>query len=86
MTLPSGTLQAAFFGFSEKDIIENLVLYNNFLLIFKLYVYRSSEKGLLNIISLVNQIMKTKKKEKNPHFILKKGSVLSIIKSGAKQI
>ena len=72
MTLPSRTLQAAFFGFSEKDIIENLVLYNNFLLIFKLYVYRSSEKGLLNIISLVNQIMKTKKKRKKPSFYSEK--------------
>ena len=62
--LPSQTLQAAVFGFSEKDNTENLILYNHLFLIFKLYVYRSREKGLLNVMSLVSQIIKIKKTEK----------------------
>ena len=40
------TLQAAVFGFSEKDNTEKVILYNHLFLIFKLYVYRSREKGL----------------------------------------
>ena len=60
--LPPQTLQAAVFCFSEKDNTENVILYNHLFLIFKLYVYRSREKGLLNVMSLVNQIIKKKKK------------------------
>ena len=44
LSLPPQTLQAAVFGFSEKDITENVILYNHLFLIFKLYVYRSREK------------------------------------------
>ena len=62
--LPPQTPQAAVFGFSEKDNTENLILCNHLFLIFKLYVYRSREKGLLNVMSLVNQIIKIKKNEK----------------------
>ena len=58
LTLPPRTLQSAVFGFSEKDNTENVILYNH--LIFKLFVYRSRKKGLLNFMSLVNQIMKIK--------------------------
>ena len=64
LTLPPQTLQAAVFGFSEKDNTENVILYNHLFLIFKLYVYRSREKRLLNVMSLVNQIIKIKKIEK----------------------
>ena len=85
-SLPPQLLQAAVFGFSEKDNTENVILYNHLFLIFKLYVYHSREKGLLNVMSLVNQIIKIKKKlKKKIHFILKK-SVLGILKNGAKQI
>ena len=48
-SLPPQTLQAAVFGFSEKDNTENVIFYNHFFLIFKLYVYRTREKGLLNV-------------------------------------
>ena len=61
LRLPPQTLQAAVFGFSEKDNTENVILYNHLFLIFKLYVYCSREKGLLNVMSLVNQIIKIKK-------------------------
>ena len=63
-SLPPQTLQAAVFGFSEKGNTENAILYNHLFLIFKLYVYRSREKGLLNVMSFVNQIIKIKKIEK----------------------
>ena len=65
LTLPPQTLQAAVFGFSEKDNTENVMLYNCIFLIFKLYVYRSSEKRLLNVTSLVNQITKIKIEKEN---------------------
>ena len=85
-SLPPQTLQAAVFGFSEKDNTEYVILYNHLFLIFKLYVYGSREKGLLNVMSLVNQIIKIKKNlKKKTHFILKK-SALDILKNGAKQI
>ena len=61
LTLPRQTLQTAVFGFSEKDNTENVIPCNHLLLIFKLYVYCSREKGLLNVMSLVNQILKIKK-------------------------
>ena len=64
LILPPQTLQVAVFGFSEKDNTENIILYNHLFLIFKFYVYQSREKGLLNVMSLVNQIMKIKKIEK----------------------
>ena len=60
-TLPSQTRQAAVFGFYEKDNTENVILYNHLSLIFKLHVYHSREKGLLNVMSLLNQIMNRKK-------------------------
>ena len=64
LTLPPETLQAAVFGFSEKDNTENVILYNHIFLIFKLYVYGSRGKGFLNVMILVNQIIKIKKTEK----------------------
>ena len=65
MTLPPQTLQAADSDFSEKDNTENVILYNHVFPIFKLYIYHSRENGFLNVMSLVNQIMKIKKIEKN---------------------
>ena len=44
LTLPLQTLQPAVFGFSKKDNTENVILFNHFFLIFKLYVYCSREK------------------------------------------
>ena len=85
LTLPTQTLQAAVFGFSNKDNTKNVILYNHLMLIFKFYIYRSREKGLLNVVSLVNQIMKIKKIEKEKSLYCEK-SMLSIIKNGGKQI
>ena len=63
LTLPLQTLQAAVFSFIEEDITESLRLYKHTFLIFKLYVYRYREKRIFNVTSLVNQIIKIKKKK-----------------------
>ena len=68
LTLPPQTLQAAVFGFSKKGDTRNVVLCNHLFLIFKLYFYRSREKELLNVMRLVNGIMKIKKKMKKKTF------------------
>ena len=85
LTLSPQTLQAAVFGFPKKDNTKNVIFYNHLLLIFKLYVYRSNEKWLLNVISLVNQIMKIKSIEKENSLYSEK-SAISIIKNGTRQI
>ena len=85
LTLPPQYLQAAVFGFSEKDNTESEIIYNHLFLIVKLYVYRSREKGLLNPMSLVNQVIIIKKMKKKTPSILKKRAI-SMIRNGAKQI
>ena len=62
LTLPPQTLQAALFGISEKNNTENVILYHLFL-IFKLYVYHAKEKGFLNVMRLMSQIIKIKEIE-----------------------
>ena len=57
----ASTTNTAVLGFSKKDNTESVILYNDLFLILKLQFYRSREKGLLNVMSLVNQIMKIKK-------------------------
>ena len=56
------------FGFSKKNNTKNVMHYNNFFLIFKLCIYRTWEKEFLNVMSLVNQIMRLKKKRKKTLF------------------
>ena len=85
LMLPPQTLQAAVFGFSAKDNTENVILCNHLFVIFKLYAYRSREKGFLNVMSLVNQIMKIKKIEReNSLYSEKKHAKYN--KNSAKQI
>ena len=85
LTLLPQTLQTAAFGFSEKDNTENVTLYNHLFLIFKLYGDHSREEGFLNVTSLVNQIIKIKKSEKeNSPYSQKKRAKCN--KNGAKQI
>ena len=57
------SLQTAIFDILGKDHMENKVLYNAFLLIFKLYIYCSREKGFWSITCLANQITMIKKTE-----------------------
>ena len=54
------TLQTVIFGFlnslSNDYIFKNKVFINHILLIFKLYVYKSREKNLININNLVAKV------------------------------
>ena len=62
---PILTLQTAIFGFNNG--IENNVhkITNHILFIFKLHVYKSRERGTLELSRLINQIRKAKLLEKN---------------------
>ena len=64
LTLPPQTLQAAVFGFSEKDNSENIILYNHLFPIFKLYVYRSTGKRTSECYELGESDNENKKIEK----------------------
>ena len=69
LILPTSTPQTATFGFlgyTNNDSIfkNNKCLSNYILLIFKLYVYKSREKKLLNINNLIAEIRKRKRIEK----------------------
>ena len=57
--------QTAIFGFTNG--IENNVykITNHILLIFKLHVYKSRERGTLELSRLINEIKKVKVLEKN---------------------
>ena len=67
LILPTLTPQTATFGFltNNDSIFENnKCLSNHILLIFKLYVYKSREKKLININNLIVEIRKIKRIEK----------------------
>ena len=65
ISLPILTPQTAIFGFTNG--IENNVykITNHILLIFKLHVYKSRERGTLELSRLINEIKKVKVLEKN---------------------
>ena len=63
--LPIPTPQTAIFGFingTENNVYE---IKNHMLLIFKLHVYKSRERGDLELSRLINEIKKVKLLEKN---------------------
>ena len=64
ISLPILTPQTAIFGFNNG--IENSVykITNHILLIFKLHVYKSRERGILELSRLINKIKKVKLLEK----------------------
>ena len=64
ISLPILTAQTAIFGFING--IENSVykIINHVLLIFKLHVYQSRERGTLELSRLMNEIKKAKLQEK----------------------
>ena len=69
LILPTLTPQTAIFGYldytNSNSIFENnKCLSNHVLLIFKLYVYKSREKKLLNMNNLIAEIQKIKRIEK----------------------
>ena len=65
LNLPLLTPQTAIFGFlaeTDKCIFK---ITNHLLLIIKMYIYNSREKGSVDISSLINEIRKVKTLEKN---------------------
>ena len=65
LDLPLLMLQNAIFGFlaeSDKCIFK---ITNHILLIFKVYIYKSREKGPVDISGLINEIRKIKTLEEN---------------------
>ena len=65
LNLPLLTPQTTIFGFlveTDKCIFK---ITNHLLLIFKMYIYKSREKGSVDISSLINEIRKIKAPEKN---------------------
>ena len=60
---PDLTPQAALFGFVNESNNNLNILQNHILLIFKLYVYQSRERGVLNLNSLIKNVTKVKKLE-----------------------
>ena len=65
LNLPLLTPQTAIFGFlveTDKCIFK---ITNHLLLIFKMYIYKSREKGSVDISSLINELRKIKTLEKN---------------------
>ena len=64
LNFPDLTPEAALFGFiNESD--DNLnILQNHILLIFKLYICQSSERGVLNLNGLIKNFTKVKKLER----------------------
>ena len=79
LMLPPQTLQAAVFGFAKKDNTEKRNT-------FKLYVYHSRQKGLLNVYELYESDNENKKFEKGNSLYSEKKSMLSIIKNSLRQI
>ena len=67
--------QAALFGFiNESD--DNLnILQNHILLIFKLYIYQSRERGVLNLNGLIKNVTKVKKLERKIASVCKKKTI-----------
>ena len=57
------TPQAAFFGFTEKNL-DDSILQNHLLLVFKIYLYKSRSYGFVCLKSLLLEIKKINRLEK----------------------
>ena len=63
-----------FFGFiNESDNLNKLQ--NHILLIFRLYVYQSRERGILNLNGLIKKVTKVKKLERKIASVCKKKTI-----------
>ena len=58
VSLPILTPQTAIFGFTNGIENNGYKITNHILLIFKLHVYKSRERGTLELSSLINEIKK----------------------------
>ena len=57
------TPQAAFFRFTEKHL-DDTILHNHLLLVFKIYLYKSRSYGFVSLKSLILEIKKINRLEK----------------------
>ena len=75
LDFPDLTPQAVLFGFI-KELDNNLnILQNHVFLFFKLYVYQSRERRVLNLISLIRNTTKVKKLERKIASVFKKKTI-----------
>ena len=75
LDFPDLTLQAAPFGFISDSENNLNILQNHILLIFKLYLYQSRERGVLNLNSLIKNVTKVKKLERKIASVCKKNTI-----------
>ena len=75
LDFPDLTPQAALFGFVNESDNNLNILQNHILLIFKLYVYQSRERGVLNLNSLIKNVTKVKKLERKIASACKKKTI-----------
>ena len=66
---------AALFGFINESDINLNILQNHILLIFKLYIYQSRERGVLNLNGLIKSVTKVKKLERKIASVCKKKTI-----------
>ena len=64
LNFPDLTPQATLLGFIIESEYNLNILQNHILLIFKLYIYQSREGGVLNLNSLIKNVIKVKKLER----------------------
>ena len=70
LDFPDLTPQASLFGFINESDNNLNILQNHILLILKLYVYQSRERGDLNLNSLIKNVTKVKKNTKKNCFCM----------------
>ena len=75
LDFPDLTLQAALFGFINESDNSLNILQNHILLIFKLYIYQSRERGVLNLNGLIKNVTKVKKLERKIASVCKKKTI-----------
>ena len=77
LDFPDLTPQAALFGFVNESDNNLNILQNHILLIFKLYVYQSRERGVLNFNSLIKNVTKVKKLKRKVASVCEKKAIQS---------
>ena len=75
LDFPDLTPQATLFGFVNESDNNLNILQNHILLIFKLYVYQSRERGVLNFNSLIKNVTKVKKLERKIASVCEKKTI-----------
>ena len=75
LDFPDLTPQAALFGFINESDNSLNILQNHILLIFKLCIYQSRERGVLDLNGLMKNVTKVKKLEREIASVCKKKTI-----------